>query len=339
MPEAIVATPAAQPARWPLWAMLAGAVLLSLLTGVGTGVAGGIFAAIAAVLAQPAFALAVSQFRGRQVASPRSLLVEGGWLALLWGGAFVLVLAVVTWPLSALIEGGSLMAALGLSLMAGLLLLGLWRLWPLWHGLETEGGTLARHWRELGELDAGAWRGLGVSVVVAAALGAIVLLAWPGLLGNAARWTLALSLALASPVLHWLLQRVAPADALPEVEAAIEAEADIATELAPSGVPLETELYAAARAGRVEHALQLIDAGANLHASPPYEERDQRSLAVLAAVLPDLRLLRALIANGADLNVAHAGMTPLLAATRDSWHGRPDAVMTLLANGADPRAA
>jgi ankyrin repeat protein len=29
----------------------------------------------------------------------------------------------------------------------------------------------------------------------------------------------------------------------------------------------------------------------------------------------------------------------LLAATRDSWHGRPEAVMTLLANGADPRAA
>jgi ankyrin repeat protein len=33
------------------------------------------------------------------------------------------------------------------------------------------------------------------------------------------------------------------------------------------------------------------------------------------------------------------GMTPLLAATRDSWHGRPEAVMTLLANGADPRSA
>ena len=32
-------------------------------------------------------------------------------------------------------------------------------------------------------------------------------------------------------------------------------------------------------------------------------------------------------------------MTPLLAATRDSWHGRPEAVMTLLANGADPRAS
>ena len=59
---------------------------------------------------------------------------------------------------------------------------------------------------------------------------------------------------------------------------------------------------------------------------------------MLAAVLPDLRLLRALIARGVDLNASHAGMTPLLAATRDSWHGRPDAVMTLLANGADPRA-
>src|SRR5690606_19023256 len=72
-------------------------------------------------------------------------------------------------------------------------------------------------------------------------------------------------------------------------------------------------------------------------ASPPETGRDQRSLAVLAAVLPALRLLRALIARGLDINAAHAGMTPLLAATRDSWHGRPEAVMTLLANGADPR--
>src|SRR5699024_12457618 len=33
------------------------------------------------------------------------------------------------------------------------------------------------------------------------------------------------------------------------------------------------------------------------------------------------------------------GLVPRLAATGDSWHGRPDAVMTLLASGADPRAA
>ncbi|WP_426806013.1 ankyrin repeat domain-containing protein, partial [Stenotrophomonas sp. SrG] len=59
---------------------------------------------------------------------------------------------------------------------------------------------------------------------------------------------------------------------------------------------------------------------------------------VLAAVLPDLRLLRELIARGGGVNTPHKGMSPLLAATRDSWHGRPEAVMTLLANGADSRA-
>ncbi|HJW44897.1 MAG TPA: ankyrin repeat domain-containing protein, partial [Lysobacter sp.] len=199
-------------------------------------------------------------------------------------------------------------------------------------------GTLPQHWRELGELEPGAGRGLGVAAIIAAILAAIVLLAWPGLLGSGARWTLATLLLLASSPLHWLLQRVAPADSLPELDVADDATHDGVDEALLPGAPLETELYSAARAGRVEQALQLIDDGADVHAPPPAEERDQRNLAVLAAVLPDLRLLRALIARGIDLNTAHAGMTPLLAATRDSWHGRPDAVMTLLANGADPRA-
>src|SRR4249919_2385866 len=342
MPDASAATPdtpAAMPADAPRvaprrlpWATLAVAVALAAVAGFGG------IAAIAALLAQPAFALAVAQFRGRRFATPRALLGESGWLALLWGGAFVLALAVVTWPLSALIEGGSLLSALGLSLMAGVLLLGAWRLWPLWHGMETEGGTLAQHWGELGELDAGAWRGLGVAGIVVALLAAILVLAWPGLLGASARWGLGAALVVASPLLHWLLQRTAPADALPEADAVVETDNETAAELPLGALPLETELYAAARAGRVEQALQLIDAGANVHAPPPHEDRDQRNLAVLAAVLPDLRLLRTLIAHGVDLNASHAGMTPLLAATRDSWHGRPDAVMTLLANGADPRA-
>ena len=60
---------------------------------------------------------------------------------------------------------------------------------------------------------------------------------------------------------------------------------------------------------------------------------------MLAAVLSDLRLLRALIAAGVDLNLVQGGLTPLLAAVRDSYHGRPDAVLMLLANGADPRPA
>ena len=96
---------------------------------------------------------------------------------------------------------------------------------------------------------------------------------------------------------------------------------------------LEQALFDAARSGRVDRALEFIDAGADAHALPPEGARDQHSLGALAAVLPDLRLLRTLIAHGVDLNHAHAGVTPLLAATRDSWHGRPDAVTTLLAGG------
>ena len=60
---------------------------------------------------------------------------------------------------------------------------------------------------------------------------------------------------------------------------------------------------------------------------------------VLACVSPDLRLMRELIAKGVDVNRAHAGLPALIAATRDSHQGRPDAVMTLLTNGADPHCA
>lgn len=98
------------------------------------------------------------------------------------------------------------------------------------------------------------------------------------------------------------------------------------------------ELYAAARTGRVDRALALLDDGANPLAAPPSGDKDQRGLAQLAAVLPDLRLLRVLIERGIRLDAEPGCVTALLAATRDSWHGRPEAVMTLLANGADPTA-
>lgn len=98
-------------------------------------------------------------------------------------------------------------------------------------------------------------------------------------------------------------------------------------------------LLAAARAGDIERALALLEAGADPNAAPAVHERDQRPVLTLAALLPDTRLLRALIAKGADVNRASGGLTALLAATRDSWHGRAEAVMTLLANGASPLAA
>ncbi|UJB19485.1 MULTISPECIES: ankyrin repeat domain-containing protein [Lysobacter] len=323
-------------------ALVAGAVL-ALATGFGGSPVGAAIALIGGALSQPAFALAARLWKRRDAKPVWASELPA--LSALWGGATAATAALVAWPLSALMQSGSLLAALGLSVVAGLILLGLWRLWPLWQGAERDGAPLPPQWARLADLDLGAWRGLGVAAIVAGLAGAVVVLAWPGLLLDGARWGLAVVFAVASPALHVLLQSIAPAQALPGVE--FDPELDTvhgAEDLLDDGEPLADAqltpaLYAAARAGKVERALELIELGADVNAEPTGDERDRRSLPVLAAVLPDLRLLRALIASGVDLNASHAGMTPLLAATRDSWHGRPDAVMTLLANGADPRLA
>ncbi|WP_024868502.1 ankyrin repeat domain-containing protein [Pseudoxanthomonas suwonensis] len=327
--------PAARVPRAATLALAAGVVLV-LLGGMG-----GVVAAVAAILAQPALALGVSWWRGTRGAAHPAVLV-GDVLPLLglWAGAAVLAGLLVAWPLAALRESGSLGAALGLSAMASAVLLGLWRTWPVWHALERSGGRLPALWRRLPLQDAGSWGGLGVAALLALVLAAILLLAWPGLLPEAWHWPLAGVCALLFPALHVLVQRApAPVEvATPLDFLAAATAAPAAPEPLPVNGDLVAELYAAARGGRVDRALQLLDAGADPHAPPPPGERDRRSLAALAAVLPDLNLLRALIARGVDLNACEGGMTPLLAATRDSWHGRPEAVMTLLANGADPRA-
>jgi ankyrin repeat protein len=321
-----------------------GAGVVGVLLGVLAGIQGPA-ALLPGLLAQPALALAVSWWTGRRAVSldPRVLKPALGGLFLLWGVGLLFSLVLLAWPLQALRQSGGLGSALGASAMGAVVLLGLWRTWPVWQALERDGTPLAVAWRRLAQQEAGTWSGLGAAVAVATILGGLLLLAWPGLVGSPARWIVALALALLQLVLHLMLQR-APS---PRVHAApleflAAAEPSPAEPLPGSltGDPasLVAELHTAARSGRVDRALQLLDAGADAHAAPPGDERDQRSLAALAAVLPDLRLLRALIVRGVDLN-SHAGMTPLLAATRDSWHGRPEAVMTLLANGADPRVA
>src|SRR5690606_33376488 len=232
-------------------------------------------------------------------------------LLLAWLATAGLFAALLAWPLATLLAHGTLAAAFMTSLAFGLALIAAWRAWPFWHGLAREGGAVTAHWLGLARYEAGAWRGLGVALGVALLAALPLLLAWPGLLVGNGRWALVAAALLLAPVLHALIPRVPPP----------------ARHVDPWGAADEGEdaaaaLYQAARGGRVDRALALLEAGADPRALPPETDRDQRSLAVLAAVLPDLRLLRALIARGLDINAAHAGMTPLLAATRDSWHGR-----------------
>lgn len=324
--------------------LLAG-LALTALAGVGGAIVGGpagaALAAIACLLAQPAFALAA---RGGKFV-PRDAARDARPILALWALAMLPFAVLVAWPFSALIQGRSLGAAVTVSAVFGGALIGLWRTWPLWRWLEGEGGMLRDHWRALVDTDTRDWRGLGAALLLALPLAGTLLLAWPSLMSPGTRWLLTAACALAWPLAHrGLLRMPAPsalsADALLQ-EALAEEDADAAVDdgVALGGADLDAALYAAARQGRVERALTLLESGANPHAPPPADARDQRSLTMLAAVLPDLRLLRSLIGHGIDLNATHAGMTALTAATRDSWHGRPEAVMTLLTNGADPRIA
>ncbi|KQO00473.1 MULTISPECIES: ankyrin repeat domain-containing protein [Stenotrophomonas] len=319
---------------------LAVGALLALVAGFG-----GIAAAVAGLLAQPAFALGASWWRRTRAAAPLSALPRQDLPGLLavWAGGTLLLALLVSWPLAALHDSGSLQAVLALCVAVSIVVAALWRTWPLWQALEREGGTLRAQAQALSGRAMDSWHGVGAALLLCLLCAAVVAPAWPGLVGDGLRWPLAVITALLSPLLHAALQALPAAQAMPA--AAVQAFDPFAEALAEPA-PLEPmaqhewvpQLYEAARAGRVDRALQLLDAGADPHAPPPADSRDQRSLAVLAAVLPDLRLLRALIGRGVDVNLAHRGMTPLLAATRDSWHGRPEAVMTLLANGADPRA-
>ncbi len=311
-------------------------------------------AGVLAWLAQAPMALGIALLRGTQRGA--RLGRDAAALGLAWGGGFVLALLLAAWPLTALRNTPGLLAVLAMSTAGAALLLALWRYWPLWRGLEREGGGIGKQYAALDTHQRGAWSGLQVAVPVWLLLAAGVALGWPDLLAGHARTIAVIAYAVLLPLAHALLQ-TAPsrtlAHGLPVRDMHEDADAAdagdtqatdpvVVVEPGETDQPVDVEaltrdLYIAARAGRVERALQLLQAGADARAEAPASERDRRGLPVLAAVLPDLRLLRGLIERGVDLNAARGLMTPLLAATRDSWHGRPEAVMTLLTNGADPR--
>ena len=325
-----------------LWLTVGLAAALAPLAGTAAWLSAGLW------LAQPLLAIACSGLRGSRSLSiePASLLRQALGLAGLWGLAYLALALVVAWPLEALRESGALMPALAVSLTAGLVLLGLWRLWPVFGLAERENASRTELFASAGtggQHDAG--RGLAVATAVFAVLALGLALVWPELLPPA--WRLAallaqavLALAAHAAIQHWgrsPRREKRPESRLPIIGAET-ADAPTDAIVVESGSATQ-RLYAALREGRVHAALSALSEGADPKSLPEPGDRDQRSLPMLAALLGDLRLLRELIARGVDLNQAHGGLTPLLAATRDSWHGRPEAVMTLLANGADSRQA
>jgi len=113
---------------------------------------------------------------------------------------------------------------------------------------------------------------------------------------------------------------------------------DIAVVSVAAAGPNE-DLLQAARRGDGEAVQRALALGADSNAVPSREAADQRTALIAAATAVDRSALRALIAAGAQVDRMSGGLTALLAATRDSYAGRVDAVMTLLSNGADPNLA
>lgn len=280
----------------------------------------------------------------------------------------VFLAALLTAPTWWLMREPTLTGALALSAALLLGLLSMWRIWPVFvlpfvwddaYPEVAEGSWLATALRRslafarhlTGEHELFFTHGLPTALfVLIVCVGALALAAF----GNALNFEMRLS-ALA---IYALL--VVPIACLTMVNRCVSAiftearsqrslrkqdESQVADVVAVDAPPVDDSneitspdatLLAAARSGQIDLALAALDVGANPDLVPPEGERDQRSVLVHAVILPDLRLLRTLIEKRVDVNRAHAGMPPLIAATRDSFQGRPDAIMTLLANGAKP---
>jgi ankyrin repeat protein len=303
----------------------------------------------------------------------RTVLRRGAAHLVMFTGYVALVFLLIAWPMLMFNQAPSLSAALGLAAALVIALVALWRIWPafglvfVWddaYPAQSDGSWIftatARSLafgRHLSREERFFTHFLPAAfALLVLAFGAIALTGLYGELPSELRIAaLALygvvllplgCLVIANRTLRALLCERHPPRPFTDGDAddARAGKAGPAGSSAPlseqertAGTPEQAAaLLAATRDGDIERALALVEAGADPATAPAPGERDQRPVLTLAALLPDTRLLRALIAKGADVNRASGGLTPLLAATRDSWHGRAEAVMTLLANGASP---
>ena len=309
-------------------------------------------------------------FDAETAALPRllALLIQLG----ITTGYVGLVLVLMRSPLALMIAEGSLSAVLMLSAVAVLVPLSMWRIWPLltWPLLQPDldpsaSSAAASPMTQVRSGIAGAIdltvepdlffrHGLSVALTLTIlATGAIVCAGVQ--FAPAAEYRLPAVLVyglLLLPCAHWLIVRTTLRAWLQFLHGWRQASSQAITtrheepvagvEPLPSDLSsdeLDAALLDALRSAQHERALATLEQGADANVRPAADSRDQRTALMLAVALPDLRALRALIAHGADVNLVHAGITPLIAATRDSYEGRPDVVTMLLANGADPTVA
>jgi len=322
------------------------ALVMAMAVSLVTPLVDAWLAVLCGVVAQVGFALAASWLLRTRDSLPLVALLRQQVLGLLmlWSIGIGVTAFLVAWPLLELRHNASLGAVLALGVAVSITLLLLWRYWLVWQALERQHDDLRGQWRILAARGFHSWCGLLAAIVVLLLCALVIAPVWPSLPDYGLQWPLTGCAALLSPVLHMVLQKLPSIAVTPAPISFVATDEDEpATLIAESDdFPVHGDsarLYAAARNGQIEHALQLLAEGADVHALPLPQAPDQRSLLVLAAVLPDPRLLRKLLELGADPNQQHGGMTALLAATRDSWYGRPEAVMTLLGSGADPNVS
>jgi uncharacterized protein len=327
----------ARPGRWRQILIFACAILLAALPAlISSG-----WSILGLIASQLLLGYGWRLFKVEHKKSSAKSKVKAEWIvyAGLWCMAYALMALFLYWPLQSLRYSGALVSALWLSAAVALLILIYWRHWP-WLALAEQGSDRVAKW--LGLDSAPQAYSLEPGLVTALLWFAVMAAGLSIGLNDFIPANLFLPLLLVhfllSVALHWRLHSVEITSVLKTVDDPVLTAASALI----NEKPVEREpvsLYAAARRNQVDAALSAIQNGADVRALPDGSDVDQRSLPMLAALLSDLRLLRELISRGVDINHAHHGLTPLLTATRDSWHGRPEAVMMLLANGADSRIA
>jgi ankyrin repeat protein len=348
------------------------AAVLPMLPGIVTVLAAVFFdhpsVLILLLLAQAPLAAGAAQSLGYQLDQGFvALMLRRGLLLLISVALYAAWVAIVIGtPALRLLNHGSMLNAVLLSLGFLLALVALIRLWPvfglclLWDDAYPESArgswivTASRRivsfaWHLTGDVHEHSF-GSGILVTFALLLLIVPALSIAGLCGtlpselhDAAVWVYAL---VCCPLAHllviWRTERLLLSDEDGEPVDADSAHADAApAAVAAVPAPLvdhaerDATLLNAAASGNVAQALALLADGADPNVLPGRNDRDQRSPLMSAVCHSDLGLLRALIERGANPNLVVGGVTPLLLACRDTLVGRPDAVMMLLANGAD----